>query len=89
MRNALRIAALVIVLTGLGAWLGLGVNVGWTKTSKQIDQIDPVTELTYPTYKPGFYPGIDFVLAVVLTGMGLFGASFAVRRRGRFNAYIP
>lgn len=75
--------ALLIVLFGVGLWVGKGVNVGWTKTSIAIMQTDPVTEIRYPTYKSGFYPGIDFLAMCLLLGGGLYGASFAVRRKYR------
>lgn len=83
MKQALRITALLIALAGFGTWLGFGLNLGWTKTSLTVMQTDPVTEIRYPTYQAGFYPGVDFLAVCVLTAAGLFGVSFTVRRKQR------
>ena len=76
MRRILRVLAVVVVVIGFGIWLALGAGLGWSKTSKTIMKTDPVTELAYPVYKSGFYPGADFLAAVAALGVVFFAASF-------------
>ena len=62
---------------GIALWVMAGQNPGWTKTSKEILKIDPVTELQYPVYEKGFYPGVDFLAGTIVVGVGfMIGASF-------------
>jgi hypothetical protein len=81
MKRTLRILALLILVVGIGLWLWGGQNRGWTKTSKAIERIDPVTEIVYPDYEKGFYPGIDFLLVTGLVAAALFGSSFFFQRK--------
>jgi hypothetical protein len=80
MKRALRILALLVVLAGVGLWTLCGQNHGWTKTSKAVEQVDPVTEIRYPKEEKGFYPGVDFLVLATLAGAGLFAGSFLLRK---------
>jgi hypothetical protein len=81
MKRMLHVLALLIAVVGVGLWLGNGRNTGWTKTSRPIQHLDPVTEIAFTEYEKGFFPGVDFLGATVLASLGLFGISFLVRKK--------
>jgi hypothetical protein len=72
MRDLLRILALAVVAGSLMAWLSLGPNLGWTKTSITKWQRDPVTQIDGPVIERRFVPGIDLLALCVLSGTLLF-----------------
>jgi len=79
--KTLRILSVLVLLAGVAVWFVTGRNLGWSKTSQAVEKIDPVTEIKYPEYKNGFYPGIDFLgLTVVCAGV-LYAASFIFRKK--------
>ncbi len=61
MAKILKILAAVTAVAVLGAWVLLGANRGWTKTSVGIQKIDPVTEIAFTEYESRFVPGVDFL----------------------------
>jgi hypothetical protein len=65
----LYILAIVSTLAVVAAWVALGSNTGWTKTSIATTKVDPITEIEFTEYKDGFVPGIDFL------GVGLIGSA--------------
>ena len=67
MRRGLRILAAVLALATLAVWLATGAHTGWTRTSRVVMKIDPVTELEYPESEPTFVAGVE----VVGGGLGL------------------
>ena len=76
----LRLAAMALGFVSLVFWFFGGPNFGWTRTSVENWQVDPVTQIQFPIIEKRFNPGIDF-LAVCLTGAGaLFALSFWPRR---------
>ena len=76
MKRVLRISALALALVAAFAWLALGANRGWTRTSVPVKTVDEVTGIEGTDYHKGFVPGLDF-LGCVLLGAGLLaGASF-------------
>ncbi len=81
MKRALRIAALVVFLAGIGVWLACGQNLGWTKTTMGVKKVDPVTQIDYQEQQKGFWPGVDFLAVVTLAAAGLFGGSFLFRKK--------
>lgn len=81
MKRALHILAGLIVVIGVGLWFQAGQNQGWTKTSKATERVEPVTGLVEQVYEKGFYPGVDFLAATGLVSVGLFGASFLIRKK--------
>ncbi len=79
MKRTLRWLAVVLAVTATVAWLGLGANRGWTRTSVAIKTIDQVTGLEGIEYRRQFVPGLDF-LGGTLLGAGLLaGASLFFR----------
>jgi hypothetical protein len=81
MKRLLRILAFLVAVIGFGVWLWCGQNQGWTKTSKAIERVDPVTEIVFQEYQKGFFPGVDFLAITTLLALGLFGSSFLVRKK--------
>ena len=85
MRGFLRILALVVIAVSLIAWLSLGANLGWTKTSVVKWQHDPVTELSGPIIEKRFVPGIDLLALCMLGGVVLFSISLLKRKTPNKN----
>ena len=81
LRTKLRLLALAVGFAGFVFWFFGGPNLGWTKTTVEIWQIDPVTEIKFPVIEKRFVPGIDFLAACILGAAVLSGLSFAARRR--------
>jgi hypothetical protein len=61
------------------AWLILGANRGWTKTTRTEMKKDPVTELEYPVVENHFTPGVEMLGAGLLLALALAGISFAFK----------
>jgi hypothetical protein len=79
-RKLLRAAAGIVILAALAAWLALGANRGWTKTSVPVKRTDEVTGITVDEYQKRFVPGVDFLGAALVGSAVLAGASFLFRR---------
>lgn len=73
--RGLRVAAVVLFLTGLGLWAGGGGHVGWTQTSTVTMQRDEITGIDYPVRRDAFLPGIEIPLVAALTAAALAGLS--------------
>jgi hypothetical protein len=77
--------AIILSLAGflavISAWLVLGAHTGWTRMKIETKKVDPVTEIEFVEYRPGFVPGVDFLAA----GLGgctlLLGAGLILSRR--------
>lgn len=65
-------AVLVLVIT-VAIWAAMGGSVGWTKTSVEVRELDPVTGIEGVTYADQFVPGVEF-LAVGVLGAGIIFA---------------
>jgi len=61
------------------AWLALGANRGWTKTTRTRMEKDPVTEIDYPKVENDFSPGVELLGAGLMVSAMLAGVSFLVR----------
>lgn len=81
MKVLLRAIAVVLLLAGLGIWIVQGSHTGWTVTSKPVEKVDPVTEISYREYVEGFFPGVDFLGGVIVASAVLFGSSFLVLKK--------
>ncbi len=68
-------AGLCLALVGLLLWLAFGANRGWTKTTIDRGQTDPVTGLEYPVRQQRFVPGIDLLGLCWMVAALLFGVS--------------
>jgi hypothetical protein len=76
MKRKIRILSIVLVATGTLAWLGLGANLSWTRTSVPVKTVDPVTKIEGIDYRKQFVPGLDFLGGTFLGAGFLVGASF-------------
>ena len=81
MRTTLRLSALSVVLLALAVWFFGGPNLGWTKTSVDRIEADPVTGLEGHFPEKRFVPGVDFLALGFLGGAVLAGSSFLIRTK--------
>ncbi len=75
MRRTLRILSLVLATAAALAWLGLGANRGWTRTSVPVKAVDTVTGIEGIEYHKQFVPGLDLLAGAFLGSGILAGAS--------------
>jgi hypothetical protein len=61
-QRSLRGAALVLLLAGIGLWVGTGARVGWTQTSTVRIEHDEITGIDYPVRQPAFIAGVEVPL---------------------------
>jgi len=81
MKRTLRILALALAVVAALAWLALGANRGWTRTSVPVKTVDEVTGIEGIQYRNQFVPGVD-LLGGALLGAGLLaGASLFFRNQ--------
>jgi len=80
MRKALQVVAVVLALAIGASWAALGANRGWTKTSREVRQLDEVTGIEGITNVKAFLPGVDFLGAGLLIAAGFAGASLLFRK---------
>jgi hypothetical protein len=80
MRAALRVLGLLILLITIGVWLAMGGTLGWTKTTVESWETDPVTGIEHVTNIERFVPGIEFLALGIGGAAVIFGASFLVRK---------
>jgi hypothetical protein len=79
MKRTLRVLALTLAMGAALAWLALGANRGWTRTSVPVKAVDEVTGIVGIQYRNQFVPGVD-LLGGALLGAGLLaGASVFFR----------
>ena len=88
MRDLLRILALTLVAVSLMAWLSLGPNPGWTKTSITKWQRDPITQIDGPVIEKRFVPGIDLLSLCIISAVLLFTVSSLQRKAPHRNAEV-
>jgi hypothetical protein len=81
MKRTLRMLALLLATVAALAWLALGANRGWTRTSVPVKTVDEVTGIEGIQYRNQFVPGVD-LLGGALLGAGLLaGASLFFRNQ--------
>jgi len=80
MKKTLQVLAVVLALAIVASWAALGANRGWTKTSREVRQLDEVTGIEGITNVSAFMPGVDFLGAGLLAAAGLAGVSFFFRK---------
>jgi hypothetical protein len=69
----------ILVLLAVPVTWGLkGASTGWSATRVQTIQIDPVTEMEFPTWETRLVLGIDFLGAGIFGGLVLFGAGLVL-----------
>jgi len=70
MKRNLRIVSLVFALLSVSAWVFLGANRGWTRTSVPTRTVDEVTGIEGIQYQKRFVPGVDFLgCALMVAGL--------------------
>ncbi len=79
MKRIFRNLALIVAVSAALAWLTLGANRGWTRTSVPVKTLDEVTGIEGIEYRKQFVPGLE-LLGSALLGAGLLaGASLFFR----------
>lgn len=73
MKMVVRGFAVLILVVTVAIWAAMGASAGWTKTSVEVREEDPVTGIEGVTYRDQFVPGVEF-LAVGVLGAGLIFA---------------
>ena len=81
MRLALRLAALAVALVTLALWFFGGPNLGWTKTTVDRIEVDPVTGLEGRFPEKRLVAGVDFLAVGLLGALVLGGTSFVFRKK--------
>ena len=88
MRRFLRIAALVVLLGGLGFWAAKGANTGWTKNRVAKTAVDEVTGIEAITYEERFVPGVEFLGGVAAGAGALAGFSFLFGKQKKLQTEL-
>jgi hypothetical protein len=77
----LRILPLLLLAAALVTWAASGANLGWTRTSVPVKQLDEVTGIEGISYRSQLVPGLDFLAAAGVLAGGLMLISLLWRRR--------
>ena len=85
MRTTLRVLAALLAVGCVAAWLSLGANRGWTRTSHTRMEKDPVTEIEFPVVEKRFSPGIEVLGAGLLGAAALAAFSLFFRNKPNSN----
>jgi hypothetical protein len=80
MKHRLRFISWLLAAGGLLAWLALGANPGWTKTSVPVKTVDAITGIEGIEYQKRFVPGLDLLGGVLLAAAALAAAAFFLPR---------
>ncbi len=77
MKKILNISAIAVIIISTLAWVLMGANRGWTKTSVPVKTLDEVTGIESIQYRSQFVPGVEllgaaFMGAAILAGIALF-----------------
>ena len=86
MKKFLRIAALIVILGGLGFWAAKGANTGWTKNRVEVKKVDEVTGIEAISYEERFVPGVEFLGGVVAGAGALAGLSFLFGKKKKLES---
>jgi hypothetical protein len=81
MKRAFRMFAVALAAAAALAWLALGANRGWTRTSVPVKIVDDLTGIEGVQYRRQFVPGLDFLGAAFAAAGCLAGASFIFRKQ--------
>lgn len=79
--RSLRLAALLVLLAGLGTWLATGRHVGWTQTSVVSVQRDEITGIDYPVRRDGFIAGLEVPAFATVLATVFASSSWLLQRR--------
>lgn len=78
MKRTLRFIALAVALAAALAWLVLGANRGWTRTSTAVKTLDEVTGIEGIQYRKAFVPGLELLGSAWLGAGLLAGVSLLI-----------
>ncbi len=78
----LRLAAVIISLASITAWMAGGSHRGWTQTQVEETHQDEFTGIEYPVYREAFVPGLELLAAGLLLS-GSLGAVSLIKQRSR------
>lgn len=79
--RSLRLAALLVLIGGLGTWFATGRHLGWTQTSVVTVQRDEITGIEYPVRQPGFVAGVEVPAAATAFALTLAVLGWSLQRR--------
>ena len=82
MKRTLQITALALALGGVGSWLALVANRGWTRTTVPVRTVDGVAGIEGIEYRRQFVPGLE-LLGGVLLGAGILAGTSLVWGRAQ------
>lgn len=77
----LQITALILLLSGLGVWIGHGARLGWTQTSVVTLQHDELTGIDFPVRRDNFVAGIEVPVLATVLALGIAGLGALAQRR--------
>ncbi len=81
MNKTLLSLGILVSAVGIVWWFAAGANTGWTKTSVQRLERDPVTEIETPVWDKRFVPGIELLAATGAVSIALIAAARLLRRK--------
>lgn len=84
--RSLRLAALLVLLGGLGTWFATGRHIGWTQTSVVSLQRDEITGIEYPVRQPGFIAGVEVPAVATALALTLAVIGWSLQRRATVRA---
>ncbi len=81
MKRALRLLALLLALASALAWVAMGANPGWTRTSVPVKTLDAVTGIEGIEYRRQFVPGLELLGGGLVFAAGVAAASLFFRNQ--------
>jgi hypothetical protein len=81
MKRGILLCALLLATGAVLAWLGLGANRGWTRTSVEVRTIDEVTGIEGIQYEDKFVPGVEVLGGALLCAGVLASSSLLIRSK--------
>jgi len=79
--RGLQLAGLILILGSVGYWMMTGAHTGFSKNRVEVAKIDPITQIEYVDYEERFVPGIEFLSAGTVAGLGLLAVGFFFARK--------
>jgi hypothetical protein len=83
MKRLVRLLGLALALGTLLWWGAEGANLGWTKTSVPKRITDDVTGIEAIVYEKRWVPGLDLLVAGLLSAGIVAGVSFIFRSQNK------
>lgn len=80
MNKILKILSIVVFVSSIGLWALQGANTGWTKTEREIQQVDEITGIEYTEYEKKLTLGIELPVAGTIAAVLLFGTALFFKK---------